>query len=159
MSTNSTKTIKGRISNKHGTEEYWVLSVYTDTTKTTLRENPFVPLSGELIIYDPDSIDEPFRYKFGDGVRNIVELPFVSEGLSATHSWDGTVLTITSASGTSSADLKGEKGVSGVYVGSGDMPEGYNVQIDPSGASCTTEELVSAVIAALPKYNGEVLDI
>lgn len=31
-------------------------------------------------------------------------------GVSATHSWEGTVLTITSASGTSSADLKGEKG-------------------------------------------------
>jgi hypothetical protein len=33
MSTESTKTIKGRIINKHGTEEYWLLSVYTDTTK------------------------------------------------------------------------------------------------------------------------------
>lgn len=31
-------------------------------------------------------------------------------GTSATHSWNGTTLTITSASGTSSADLKGEKG-------------------------------------------------
>ena len=28
---------------------------------------------------------------------------------------------------------RGTKGVSGVYVGSGDMPEGYNVQIDPDG--------------------------
>lgn len=33
---------------------------------------------------------------------------------------------------------KGDKGdtgigVSGVYVGSGDMPDGYNVQIDPNG--------------------------
>ena len=32
------------------------------------------------------------------------------DGVSATHTWNGTVLTITSASGTSSADLKGEKG-------------------------------------------------
>lgn len=31
-------------------------------------------------------------------------------GISVTHSWSGTVLTVTSASGTSSADLKGEKG-------------------------------------------------
>ena len=29
-------------------------------------------------------------------------------GISVTHSWNGTVLTVTSASGTSSADLKGE---------------------------------------------------
>ena len=32
------------------------------------------------------------------------------DGISATHSWNGTTLTITSASGTSSVDLKGEKG-------------------------------------------------
>ena len=35
------------------------------------------------------------------------------DGTSATHSWNGTVLTITSASGTSSSDLKGEKGNTG----------------------------------------------
>ena len=35
------------------------------------------------------------------------------DGVSATHSWKGTVLTVTSASGTSSADLKGEKGDKG----------------------------------------------
>lgn len=33
-----------------------------------------------------------------------------TDGVSATHSWNGTVLTITSASGTSSADLKGAQG-------------------------------------------------
>ena len=32
------------------------------------------------------------------------------DGISVTHSWDGTILTITSASGTSSVDLKGDKG-------------------------------------------------
>ena len=37
-------------------------------------------------------------------------IPEVSDGVSVTHSWDGTVLNITSASGTSSVDLKGEKG-------------------------------------------------
>ena len=35
------------------------------------------------------------------------------DGTSATHSWNGTTLTITSASGTSSADLKGDKGDKG----------------------------------------------
>ena len=35
------------------------------------------------------------------------------DGTPATHSWSGTVLTITSASGTSSADLKGEPGKDG----------------------------------------------
>lgn len=36
-----------------------------------------------------------------------------SDGVSATHSWNGTILTVTSASGTSSADLKGEPGKDG----------------------------------------------
>ena len=36
-----------------------------------------------------------------------------TDGVSATHSWNGTTLTITSASGTSSANLKGEKGDTG----------------------------------------------
>lgn len=35
------------------------------------------------------------------------------DGISATHSWNGTTLTITSASGSSSADLKGADGKSG----------------------------------------------
>lgn len=35
------------------------------------------------------------------------------DGVSVTHSWDGTILTITSASGTSSANLKGNTGETG----------------------------------------------
>lgn len=29
--------------------------------------------------------------------------------------------------------IKGDQGVSGVYIESGDMPDGYNIQIDPNG--------------------------
>lgn len=36
-----------------------------------------------------------------------------ANGESATHSWNGTTLTVTSASGVSSADLKGDKGDKG----------------------------------------------
>ena len=36
-----------------------------------------------------------------------------SNGISCTHSWSGSTLTVTSASGTSSADLKGDKGDKG----------------------------------------------
>lgn len=43
-----------------------------------------------------------------------------SNGVSCTHSWNGTTLSITSASGTSSADLKGEKGDPGTWGGSVD---------------------------------------
>ena len=82
MSTNGTKTMKGRISNKHGTEEYWILSVYKsveDQTETNKRDNPFIPLAGELIIYDPDSIYKYPRFKYGNNIDNVVDLPFVVE--------------------------------------------------------------------------------
>ena len=36
------------------------------------------------------------------------------DGVSATHEWNGTVLTVRSASGESSADLKGERGPQGI---------------------------------------------
>ena len=50
------------------------------------------------------------------------------DGISATHSWNGTVLTITSSSGTSSADLKGEKGDTGAQG-----PKGDTGDIGPQG--------------------------
>ena len=53
---------------------------------------------------------------------------------------------------------RGEQGQSGVYVGSGEMPDGYNVQIDPNGDDAT-DSLVAAVIAALPVYGGEVENV
>lgn len=42
------------------------------------------------------------------------------DGVSVTHEWNGTVLKVTSASGTSSADLRGEKGTPGERG-----PQGY----------------------------------
>ena len=41
--------------------------------------------------------------------------------------------------------------LSGVYVGSGDMPDGYNVQIDPNGSAT---DIVDMVLAALPTAEG-----
>lgn len=43
-----------------------------------------------------------------------------SDGISAAHSWNGTVLTITSSSGSSSADLKGDPGADGEKGDKGD---------------------------------------
>ena len=42
--------------------------------------------------------------------------PAGENGVSCTHSWDGTTLIVTSVSGTSSADLKGEKGEDGAAL-------------------------------------------
>ena len=61
------------------------------------------------------------------------------DGVSATHKWNGTTLSITSASGTSSADLKGDPGEPGKdYV---------LTQADK-------EEIVRAVIESIPVAEG-----
>ena len=44
------------------------------------------------------------------------------DGVSVTHIWNGTTLTVVSASGTSSANLKGDKGDQGIQGPKGDTP-------------------------------------
>ena len=58
--------------------------------------------------------NQNFKTEFGD-VQSIhgKDGEPGKDGISATHSWNGTVLTMTSASGTSSADLKGDEGAPG----------------------------------------------
>ena len=53
---------------------------------------------------------------------------------------------------------KGEKGDSGVYVGAGDMPEGYNVQIDPSGSGdeIVTAQSIESALGYTPADSNEV---
>lgn len=55
--------------------------------------------------------------------------------------------------------LTGPRGYSGVYVGAGEMPDGYNIQIDPSGDIITIEAIAQAVADILPDYTGEVEDV
>lgn len=126
----------------------------------------------------------------GDSLRGGVGTVYGKDGISATHEWNGTTLTITSASGTSSADLKGakgdrgdaftyedftedqlaalkgekgdrgEKGNPGVYLGSGDMPDDCNVQIDPNGEPIDLhkeiEDIVNACIGVKTARLGSV---
>lgn len=58
------KQLKTRIIHKHATAAVW-------DTKTT-----FIPLQGELIVYDADSTFSYERFKIGDGKTTIVALPF-----------------------------------------------------------------------------------
>lgn len=53
-----------RITHKHDTEENW------------LKATGFSPLEGELIIYDKDDTHPIERFKIGDGVTNVNDLPF-----------------------------------------------------------------------------------
>ena len=55
-------------------------------------------------------------------------------------------------------DIKGEKGDSGVYVGTGEMPAGYNVQVDPTGDESiwTQEEVQEIADCAANLLRGEI---
>ena len=59
------KNIKSRHKLKNGTEAEWNLT------------NIFIPLKGEPIIYNPDETHLNYRYKIGDGVTDVKQLPFV----------------------------------------------------------------------------------
>ena len=71
------------------------------------------------------------------------------DGVSATHSWDGTTLSITSASGTSSADLKGEKGDTGPQGPQGEQGE-------PGENGTATDEQVAAFMTGYLEENPDV---
>lgn len=63
-----------------------------------------------------------------------------------THEWNGTVLTITSDSGTSSADLKGEKGDMGVRGAQGIAGNGEGVDMSEYATKAEVAEMISASI-------------
>lgn len=63
----ASNTVKARIQLKNDTEENW--------NKTQGR---FVPLQGEIIIYSADESHPFSRIKVGDGVTNVIELPFIN---------------------------------------------------------------------------------
>lgn len=64
----ATKTLQGRIVNKHDSAANWAQAVN------------FRPMQGELIIYDPDETCSYVRFKIGDGVQNVNALPFANDG-------------------------------------------------------------------------------
>lgn len=111
-----------------------------------------------------------------------------ADGTPATHRWSGTTLYITSASGTTSADLKGDKGDrgdAGAQGAKGDKgatgpqgpqgPQGEKGDTGATGANgkdgytpvrgkdywtdADQSQMIADVIAALPVYDGEVVSV
>lgn len=64
------KKFNARIVHKHDTEENW--------NKAT----NFIPKQSELIVYDKDSTYSYARFKIGDGVTNVNNLPFTTNVLT-----------------------------------------------------------------------------
>lgn len=63
------KNIKARIVHKHDTAENWS------------KAANFIPLEGEMIVYDLDANYNYERLKIGDGKTNVNALPFVNDAL------------------------------------------------------------------------------
>ena len=59
-----TKEFFTRIQHKHDTEANWSKAVN------------FIPLAGEIIVYDKDAEHNSARIKIGDGVTKVSNLPF-----------------------------------------------------------------------------------
>ena len=64
------KNINARIPQKIDTEENWNKAVN------------FIPKKGELIIYDVDASHSEHRFKIGNGVTTVVNLPFRFDAIS-----------------------------------------------------------------------------
>ena len=61
------KDILSRIQHKHDTQANWEKAVN------------FIPLEGEIIVYDVDGTYSYSRIKIGDGTTSVVDLPFINE--------------------------------------------------------------------------------
>ena len=88
-----------------------------------------------------------FEIEFDDFVRGM-------DGTSCTHQWNGTVLTITSASGTTSVDLKGEKGDSGELK----VDETINEMLSTKADEVTVVNLEARFDEYLEGYSDEDID-
>ena len=65
----ATKTLNTRIIHKHDTAENWG------------KAENFIPNKGELIVYDIDTDYDYERFKIGDGIHSVNELPFADDDL------------------------------------------------------------------------------
>lgn len=104
------KELKARIVHKHDTEANW--------NKAT----NFIPKESEFIVYDMDDTHNYFRLKIGDGVTDVINLPFY--GGSLEHILDGIASGSirTSSSTTESIDYK--LGTAAFAEGSGTKASG-----------------------------------
>ena len=81
------------------------------------------------------------------------------DGVSCTHSWNGTTLTITSASGSSSANLKGATGDRGEKGDKGDTGDKGKDGSDYILTATDKAEIAASVLASLPVYDGSVTSV
>ena len=123
---------------------------------TTAASNVYVLRNGETLDDVPESIDVVIDPN-GIGDDTGGDSSGAVEVIGMSHEWNGTVLTVTSASGTSSADLKGERGFKG-DPGVG-IEKAYQSQLttgtNVGAPNVFTFELSDGRIATFTVYNGQ----
>lgn len=95
--------------------------------------------------------------KMEEGIENACQTPGPQgekgdDGVSVTHEWDGTTLKITSASGTSSADLRGPTGPIGIKGNPGDAGKSAYEYARDSGYM-GSEVKFSEQLAGIPDWD------
>ena len=80
MANNNQKALKTRVQLKSDTEVNWAKSVLIGEGGTKGDGHSFVPLLGELIVFTHDTTHPFSRLKVGDGVTNVMLLPFIDAG-------------------------------------------------------------------------------
>ena len=96
----------------------------------------------EIDSHMPYISEDGWWYVWNADKKAYVNTGVKAKGESITHSWEGTVLTITSASGSSSADLKGDAGENGHSPILGPSKYTFNPEIEQIiGTDCNYEQL------------------
>lgn len=138
--------LDARIKMRHDTEANWLLAIN------------FIPLFGEIIVYDVDSTHDNPRIKIGDGVTIVNNLPFLSaESSYNKYIWVGSdvpndssyVIWIDPQSG-GGASFE-EDGLT--FVGATYANDGITIQ---SGSYDNGGLTVGAGGGGIPVYDGEI---
>ena len=86
MATKKEQLTRVTMSQRHDIEAHWKLA------------KNFIPKAGEIIVYDPDETHDYARFKCGDGVTYVNDLPFIfkiDENYATKEYVDNTVVNIT----------------------------------------------------------------
>lgn len=75
------KSMKARVQHKHDVEANW------------LKATNFIPLKGEIIVYDQDENNDYPRIKIGNGNDSINNLPFITRDYAKTEDIPDNIVT------------------------------------------------------------------
>ena len=170
-----------------GTVEYaWNTAIYSDIviSKSIYNGEEFVQDYVDILeLWKQDlytnglriaSVEQTVTSTEDDGI-NVVTMTMVDEsvetfqikngskgspGIDVTHEWDGTVLKVTSASGTSSADLKGEKGDPGIDVAH--EWDGTTLKVTSASGTSSSDlkgEKGDQGVSVTHEWNGTILSV